>query len=233
MIEANKDPPIERSVSPQKIKFAATIRVIVAQLEAECDKIHSIPRLYCQHQIKRRRLYDVTNVFIAIGCATRCGTDDIQWDGLPKILPRLLEERGKVNIMNYQIKLSELFPPDNCVGLTSLTLSFIMLFPALATDTVSVREASAFFSRNSSRYKTTLSKLYQITLILGALEITERTDVPSEIRLKAPFTELLHEEAGTNPLAIEKLLNRPIKNEEALEARKAEFQAAAAARNVI
>jgi hypothetical protein len=206
--------------------------VIVSHLEESRGKVHSIPRLYCEHQIKRRRLYDVTNVFTAIGCATRSGTDEIQWEGVTKILPRLLEERERLNITNYQITLAELFPVDTCVGLPSLTLSFLMLFPALDTDRVSMREASAFFSRETPRYKTTLSKLYQITLILGAMAMTERTDVPSEIRLKAPFTELLAEEAGANPLAIEKLLNRPTKSADALEARRAEFRATAAAMNV-
>jgi hypothetical protein len=60
------------------------------------------------------------------------------------------------------------------------------------------------------------------------MDRTERTDVPSEISLKASFTELLKEEARTSPFAIEKLVNRPVKNGDAFEARKAEFRATAA-----
>jgi hypothetical protein len=234
MIDHPVDPPPSQwTVSPQKVKFAGTIRVIVAELENERGKVHAIPLLIRQHQIKRRRLYDVTNVFIAIGCATRSGPDDIRWEGVSEIMPRLLQEKGRLNLLNYQIKLAELFPPDTCVGLMSLTVSFIMLFPALGTDMVNLRDASAFFSRDTRRYKTTLSKLYQITLILGALEITERTENPSEVRLKAPFTALIADETGQNPLAIEKLLNRPIRNSDALEARRAEFHAAIAAVGIV
>jgi hypothetical protein len=231
MIDSTPKPPRKHGVSPKKVRFAASIRAIVAELEEQSGQTHSIPALYLRHHIKRRRLYDVTNVFTAIGCATRIGTDDIRWDGLKGILPHLLERKETLNITNYQIPLSELFPPETCVGLPSLTLSFIMLFPALDTDTLSMRDASAFFSRDSSRYKTTLSKLYQITLILGAIEMTERTENPSEVRLKAPFKELLADEQFRNPLAIEKLLNRPIRNADALEIRKVEFRASAVAMN--
>jgi hypothetical protein len=202
------------------------IRAIVAQLERERGTVHAIPDIIRQHQIKRRRLYDVTNVFTAVGCATRSGADDIRWEGVSEILPRLFQEKEKLGVGNFQIPLAELFTPDTCVGLMSLTVSFIMLFPALGTDALSLREASAFFSRDTQRFKTTLSKLYQITLILGALEMTERTDSPSEVRLRAPFTAIITDE---NPLAIEKLLNRPMRNTDAFEARRAEFHAAAVA----
>jgi hypothetical protein len=224
MIAASTAAPHPPEVSPKKTKFAAVIRNIVAELESSEAKIHSIPNLYHRHQMKRRRLYDVTNVFTAIGCATRGGTDDIQWEGVSRILPRLLEEKQKLQITNCGVRLSDLFPPDNCVGLTSLTISFIMLFPALSTDVLNLRDASTFFSRDTPRYKTTLSKLYQITLILGALDLTQRTENPTEIRLKPPYTEILSVKAMDNPLAIEKLLNGPSKWEDTLEARRAEFR---------
>jgi hypothetical protein len=215
-------------ISPHKIKFATTIRRIVAQLEKERNQIHSIPRLYRQHQIKRRRLYDVTNVFTAIGCASRSGTDDIRWDGVREILPRLKSEKEKLEVTKYEIPLSALFPLDNCVDLPSLTISFLMLFVAIDSNVLSMRDASAFFSRDTQRYKTTLSKLYQITLILGALEITERTENPGEVRLKPPFDEILCDKEEENPLAIENLLNRPIHRADALEARRADFRATGA-----
>jgi hypothetical protein len=224
MIAAPPAAPRPAGISPKKMKFVALIRNIVAELESSEAKIHSIPNLYHRHQMKRRRLYDVTNVFTAIGCAVRSGTDDIEWQGVSKILPHLLEAKQERQIINCEVRLSDLFPPDNCVGLISLTTSFIMLFPALSTDVLNMRDASTFFSRDTPRYKTTLSKLYQITLILGALEMTQRTENPTEIRLKPPYTQLLSVEGMDNPLAIEKLLNGPSRWQEALEARREEFR---------
>jgi hypothetical protein len=228
MINRSADSPANGTAAPQKLKSAATIRAIVAQLENERGTVHPICRLIRQHQIKRRRLYDIANVFTAVGCATRSETDDIQWEGVSQLLPHLLQVKEKLNVGNYEVPLAELFPSDTCVSLISLTTSFMMLFPALRTDMISLRQASAFFSRGTQRYKTTLLKLYQIALILGALDITERTETPSEVRLKHPFTALISEKPEENPLAIENLLNRPIRNQQALDARRAEFHAAVA-----
>jgi hypothetical protein len=228
MTERDRDASRNHEISPRKMKFATTIRRIVAQLEKERNKIHSIPRLHRQHQIKRRRLYDVTNVFTAIGCASRSGTTDIRWDGVREILPRLQGEKKTLEITKYETPLSTLFPPDNCVGLPSLTIAFLMLFAAVDSKVLCIRDVSTFFSRDTQRYKTTLSKLYQITLILGALDITERTDNPGEVRLKSPFDEILLERTEENPLAIQNLLNRPIDRTDAIEARRAEFRATCA-----
>jgi hypothetical protein len=202
MIDRVLNSPREWTVSPQKLKFAAKIRVIVSQLESMRGKSHPILSLIRQHQVKRRRLYDVTNVFTAIGCAARCGVDDIRWEGVGRILPHLRQEKERLNVGNYKIPLADLFPLDTCVCLRSLTLSFILLFAALGRDAISLRDASAFFSRETQRYKTTLSKLYQITLILSAVDMTERADNPSEVRLRPPFSEIIAQEACENPLAI-------------------------------
>jgi hypothetical protein len=212
--------------SPQKIKFAAAIHSIIVELEKERGRTHALSLLHQQHQIKRRRLYDITNVFTAVGCATRSTTEDIRWEGINRILPCLKAEKEKLGVANYATPLSTLFPPDNCVGLTSLTVTFIMLFAATDSNVLNMCEVSAFFSRDVQRYKTTLSKLYQITLILGALEITERTETPGEVRLRAPFDEILGD--GGSPWAIESLLNRSISKTEALNARREEFRAAGA-----
>jgi hypothetical protein len=123
------------------------------------------------------------------------------------ILPRLLHEKQTGRINNYQLSLSKLFPRDKCVGLASLTMAFLMLFPAIGTEVLNLHDVSAFFSRDTRRYKITLCKLYQITRILCALKVTERTSNTCEVQIRAPFTLLL--EDMTNPMAIENLLNRP------------------------
>jgi hypothetical protein len=196
----------------------------VAELDQKPHARHSIQVLYRHHQIKRRRLYDVTNILTAIGCASRSGLDHIEWHGVSCVLPWLLEEKRKTEITNYKHSLANLFPQDNCVGLASLTRSLLLIFPAIGRDVLNLRNVSAFFSRDTQRYKTTLCKLYQITLILGALEITERTENPCEVRIRPPYTRVLEDTVGENPLAIASLLNRQSLSDEALEARREEFK---------
>jgi hypothetical protein len=86
-----------------------------------------------------------------------------------------------------------------------------------------LRKASSFFSRGAGRYKTTLSKLYQITLILGALGVTERHCNVCEVRILAPFTQLLCDEKDARPLSIPSLLNHRSENRRFIEESRAEF----------
>jgi hypothetical protein len=210
--------------SAHKTTFTSTIRAIIAELEQRPNSLHSIQFLYQHHQIKRRRLYDVTNILTTIGCASRSGPDFIEWHGVGGVLPWLLREKRDCDISNYRLSLATLFPLANGVGLASLTKSLLLIFPAIGQDVLNLRNVSAFFSRDIQRYKTTLCKLYQITLILGALDITGRTENPCEVRMKPPFTRVLEEDPKQSPLTIASLLNGPNPNEEALEARRVEFR---------
>jgi hypothetical protein len=203
-----------------KNKFASIVRNFIIDLEKAPGKAHEMPALQKQYKIKRRRLYDVTNIMSAIGCTEQTGPDTIIWGGIHRILPSLAEHKQLSGITNFQLSLEELFPQSNCVGLASLTVALLMLFPAIGTKTLNLRDVSAFFSRDWQRYKTTLCKLYQITLILGALEITERTEVACEVRLRERFATLVDGHEPDNPFAIETLLNR----EKEFERRKAEFR---------
>jgi hypothetical protein len=196
---------------------------MVADLDRDPHRTHEIPRIYQKYQVKRRRLYDIVNVFLALGCATRIGADELIWHGRSGIFTELRDEKTRLGIDNDELSLVRLFPADNCVGLTSLTSSFLLLFAAVRMDTLDLRKVSAFFSRNTGRYKSTLCKLYQIALILGALGITERTENPCEVKILPPFTRLLLNDDEENPLSIARLLNRPISPKMRLEGRLQEF----------
>jgi hypothetical protein len=113
------------------------------------------------------------------------------------------------------------------VGLDSFTVAFLLLFPALRVEVIDLHGAGAFFSRNPAKYKTTMKKLSQITSILNAFGVTGKTANASEIRILRPFTELLTIErnpAVDNPLANERLLNRPTDPAVQINARRAEYQ---------
>jgi hypothetical protein len=205
-----------------KTKLKGSVEAIVRELDEHVGAPRSIPQLHKTHQIKRRRLYDVINIFTAIGCATRVGVDELVWNGRDKIPERLLEHKRSLGIDNQELKLAELFPPENSVGFGSLTTAFLMLFPALGSEVIDLREASAFFSRDTSKYKTTLCKLYQITMILGALGVVGHTKNVCEISILPPLAAIFPNDSR-NPMPIGKLLNRPIGTDVEANKRKAEY----------
>jgi hypothetical protein len=204
-------------------KFATILRTIVAELDNDPGKVHSIMELHQRHHLPRRRLYDVANIFCAIGCAARIDSNEFSWHGIASILPHLMAEKAKIKITNCDISLVSLFPSENCIGLASLAMTLLLMFPAMGTFVINLKQISAFFALKQQRYKTTLCKLYQITLIFVALGIMERT-TPCEVRIKAPFTQLVLDDGAANPFAIQNLLIQSTDSQTLFDRRKAEFQ---------
>jgi hypothetical protein len=200
--------------------FGNAVKTFVADLEANGNRVHSIPNFSRRFQIKRRRLYDVINVFTAVGCAHRIGTEDIQWFGRAQALVHLTQLCTERDIHNYNKTLADLFPADDCVGLPTLTHAFVLIFGAIHLKRLDVRDLSAFLSRNTTRYKSTLCKLYQITLVLAALRIVERTDAPCEVMIQSPFEEALQ---ARSPVSLDALLNRPARGEDQITKRRDEY----------
>jgi hypothetical protein len=216
--------PTSRAQRAQEnARFRTTIQTIVADLDGDPSRAHEMPHLYQKYQIKRRRFYDVINVFLALGCATRGGFEELVWHGRSRIFTELREAKARLGIDNYALPLSQIFPPESCVSITSLTSGFLLLFAAVQTETLDLRKVSAFFARETDRYKSTLCKMYQIALILGALGITERTENQCEVRLLPPFTQLLTNRDRGHPLAIENLLNRRVDMTPMIQARLQEL----------
>jgi hypothetical protein len=129
-----------------------------------------------------------------------------------------------MEIQNLDKSLCELFPSDHCVGLPSLTVSFMLLFGAMHIEKLDLREVSCFFSRNTIRYKSTLCKLYQIALILSAIGLIARTSQVCEVKIQPPFADELPEVVSEIPISVELLLNRPSKAGDRISRRRAEYQ---------
>jgi hypothetical protein len=223
-------PALEPSVD-NTFKLTSIIRAITSELDAHPTREYTITDLHRKYKLRRRRLYDVVNIFDAIGCATRASSTTVLWNGSAKILPCLFEQRTKHEIMNSTLTLKQMFPASNCVGLASLSMALLMMFPAMGTHTINLRQLSAFFSNETRRFKTTLCKLYQIALVLGALEITGRTAIPCEVCLKPPFTQLVTETQNQTPVkmfTIQNLLIHDSLTEEGIQKRREEFKTATA-----
>jgi hypothetical protein len=209
-------------------QFRTAIERLVTDLDTRPNEQRPIPELYTVHQIKRRRLYDIVNVFTAIGCVTRSGPDTLIWNGRHRILPQLLLLKAESGLTDLTKSVTTLFPTDNCVGLCSLTTAFLLLFPALNVTVLDLRNVTAFFARRTPRYKTTLSKMYQIALILASIDVIERKTAVGQVQLREPYTKLV-EETDEHPLAITSLLNPTVQREEAIQSRRSEFEREAAA----
>lgn len=205
---------VEKHKKQQSAAFKESISQIVEELDRQPGKEYSLATLFNTHNISRRRFYDVINVLTAVGCCRRTRLNDIVWIGQWNIEEELGIMKKSSQIENENLTLNELFQVDNCVCLSSLTVAFLMLFATIESEHIDLREAAVFFSRGTERYKTTLCKLYQISLILGALGVLERTPQVCEVSILSPYRELIQLKANENesPLSINYLLNGPTRN---------------------
>jgi hypothetical protein len=220
-------PPSSRSAAERirgspNTKFRNAASSVVSELDQHIGEPYSILRLHTLQQLKSRRLYDVMNVFSAIGCARRLSREEIVWVGRDAIMAKLQQEKTALGVSNEDVPMSHLFPSENSVGLTSLTIAFLMLFPALGTREIDLREASWFFARTTKKYKTVLCNLYQIAVILGALGLTDKTKNMCEVRMLPPLEPLLADDES--PISIGKLLNRPTDGAGKYKVRRAEYK---------
>jgi hypothetical protein len=220
-------PQLENPKKADKMPFDMLVQALVVDLQNCAQRTQTMAELHQKFQVKRRRLYDVTNILIVLGAAGRPSAEEITWIGEDRILPCLFKQKQMMNIMNLDIPFSVLFPQSNCVSFTTLTMAILMMFPALGTERLNLRDISAFFSRDVQRYKTTICKLYQITLILSALGIMQRTENPCEVKLIPPYNDLLTDDSlSKNPMSLPRLLSRPSWPTDLMNGRRAEFKEA-------
>jgi hypothetical protein len=114
-------------------------------------------------------------------------------------------------IDNPDSTLTTLFPLTHCVGIGNLTISFLLMFHALRTDHLDLRFVAHLFSRGTTRYKSTLCKLYQITYVLCAAGIMNRTAQVCDVVLFEQYFDfaVIPPQAPVlaTPIRIESLLN--------------------------
>jgi hypothetical protein len=207
MVEVDPETCPPGNPNPQTL-FSQAIALVIAELDSFPNQKQSIRGIARKYQIKLRRLYDAINIFAVIGCITKTGIDQISWNGRNAAIPKIREEMTKCDVDNPEKTLADLFPLAKSIGLPQLCISLIMLFRVLHTEIIDLREASCFLSRNTAKYKPILSKLYQITMILGLLDFLQRTSNVCEVRLGPALVDRINDKDGKSPLAIEVLLNR-------------------------
>ena len=179
--------PQPEQKNPEDLR--GSIKAFVECLEQAPEHTQAITVLSNRFAIKRRRLYDVINVFESVGACRKSGLDAVKWLGLENMKQTLKSLRKDRRIDDKSVPLEELFPAPCCIGISNLTASFLLLFAAIKTNRVDLRFVSQFFSHGTARYKTTLCKLYQICYILGAIGVTKRTSHVCEVILNDDYCD--------------------------------------------
>lgn len=212
-------PQQQQPKAPEDLKIS--IQMLIQELEAYPRQTFAITLLSQKYMIKRRRLYDMINVFSAIGCCRKSGLDHMVWMGTEMFSQFLSQMKKSRGIDDKTKTLCDLFPVASCIGISNLTVCFLLLFSALKTNHLDLRFVGQLFSRETSRYKTTLCKLYQISYILSSIHITNRTSTVCEVILLPPYSDedILPDEPDNKannsiiPISIDSLLNTHIKIE--------------------
>ena len=168
--------------------------------------------------IQRRRLYDVINVFEAIGICQKTSVDTVMWIGRQAVASYINKMKEKIN-KNCSNKDLNISSNEKCITISHLTTSFIMNFIVQNTSTVDIKCVAEKLSKDNNRFKTTLCKLYQISHILEAAQILEKTTVPGETAISKYFfvpdqnkPVAVQKSVIDNSYNVENLLNRPIAN---------------------
>lgn len=191
-------------------KFSKSIHDFVFYSESMPQCVNQISKICKDYGFQRRRFYDVINVLEAVGCCVKTGMDTIFWAGLSNIPRALIKMQNSIQLKNGNFPLAHFFPNENRVSIGRLAYYFILIFLALQEKVLDVKEIAAYFSRENNRYRTTLCKLYQISHILEATSIIERTNEPGKIILSSKYNfPVPIEEVKHHPMSVIALLNNP------------------------
>lgn len=190
--------------------FKTSIVEFVKYAENEPCQIYLLSTLCTTFNFQRRRFYDVMNVFEAIGCCQKISVDSVMWMGFSNIRNSLMKLAINSGVFDVNKKIDDIIPNESCISIIKLTQHFVLLFLALNTNRVEIKQAALFLSRVNNRLKTTLCKLYQIAHILETSGIIEKSVVPGEVKIKDQFFIEITQDScqGAGSLSIESLLNK-------------------------
>ena len=202
--------------------FSDMISSFVSFAESNGKSNYTISNLCERFGFQRRRLYDVINVLETIGLCEKTSVDTISWVGMAYIPIKMQKLAENHHMTMFENSLNQ---PNSPISIGELTKSFLMCYLYLKKRSIDIKNVGRMLSHANGRYKTTLCKLYQITHILEAAGIIEKSVIPGEMILTTSiFTNskkrtdlpipLLKEQTRidkiNNPLSINFLLNRPV-----------------------
>jgi hypothetical protein len=231
MIPSNPD----RRVSDVNATFRACIQNFVKHVEANVPAEYSVSNLLVTFHLQKRRMYDVTSVFIVVGSCEKLSVEIIRWIGLSKIPFALRRMQFNAGVDSPDLSFDAIIGSCDLLSISSLTVQFLLCFLTLRMTTLDIRKISRYLSRKSGRHKSTLCKLYQIAHILEAADILSRSESPGKLtfveRFFVPVDISLPSGSArpVNPFSIETILNHSNPTQErVIFARRKEFVAESA-----
>jgi hypothetical protein len=212
---------------------SADLRSLIAQFIQNCElqlrKSVALTDISSQYGIKMRRLYDIINIFSALGCCSKPGQHCVTWTGLVNLTSHLHDAGRTRGLDQPGTTLTSLFRSPYPFGMGNLCVDFLLLYAALGTRHLDLRMAATLFSSGARKFRSTLCKLYQIAFILCPAGVTAQTDQPRQVALRDPYIHFevlpLHQTDYSNPLDISTMLNRqPNPSVDRIYRRREEFR---------
>jgi hypothetical protein len=154
----------------------------------------------------------------------KASLDHIYWAEKINMIELIQATRTYRGIDHPESTLNSLFPVDCCIRISNLTLNYLLLVYSVQQDSLDLRNASQFFSRNTPRYKTTLCKLNQLCSILETIVMILRTANACEIQLHSDYIFEADQGFNFDPLPICRLMNRQRKSYNFIAKIRQEFQ---------
>jgi hypothetical protein len=205
------------TAKPEQSDLRHQITCLVDELDNHACEPVSVTPLTTRFSIKTRRLYDFINILSAIGCCRKSGLGHLIWLGRHQISAFVANLGVSMDVDNPEKTLCDLFPVSECVGMSNLTLRFMLMFQAIRTNHLDLRFVGNLFARKTNRYKSTLCKLYQIAFVLCAVGICSRTSQVCQVVLSPGYVDFPIAETEraveADPREIDSLLNRRSGNE--------------------
>ena len=157
--------------------------------------------------LSKRRIYDVISIFSATNVVKKEDKNIILWQGYPSFKKKYenLIEQYKIN--DSSKTMSDIIPSLDTVSMEKLTEYYLIFFPAMKVETLTIRDVCEFLCRERGNFATIMCKVYQLTSVLSAMDIIFKTDRSGEFRLSSDY--IINSSPKQDPLPIELLLNRP------------------------
>ena len=159
--------------------FASSIKTFIKEVDSRKNITLSMICLCNEFHFQRRRLYDVINVLEALDFCKKTGVDEMVWYGKESFKRFILDMKQSRNFDTDSF--------EQCISIGSLTIRFIKLFFIFGLQKLNIKDIGKYLSKDNGRMKTTVCKLYQISHILEAAGVVEKTVLPGEIKLVDEF----------------------------------------------
>lgn len=187
--------------------FHQAVKFFIEYQEQRIGQATSITVITEKFRIKRRRLYDVLNVFESLGVCHKPGVDIFIWHGLSNLKKILMTKYNEI-AGSSKADIMSLQPSDHSIGIQNLTVALLLVFLITDMITIDLRAVAYIFAGGSAKFRMILCKLYQVVDILSTVGVIFRTQSVSVVKLSPEYFMLPKSNILPNILNVDFLLNK-------------------------